>query len=452
MSRIVRGFAYERPLQVLSGSGEEIAMAKRVGIVHYTSPSESIGGVELVIDYQARLLSQAGYEVHLISGDEVQGSNPNIIEHSIPLLSPGNKRVVQVQEQILRERRMTQDFELLKKDIKTGVLEALSDIKKCIVHNIPSMPFNFAGTAAISEITDESRVQMIYWLHDSVLLREEWKDRIGEFPVSLLHHKNPKTVYVAPTHFRAKQFGELPVPYDIGKVTVIPNGVSIEEYIKIDETTKALLKRLGLAFENYIVVTPVRVTPRKNIELALQVIDELKHLVGPAREIRLLITGPPDHMATKMGMAYLEYLKEIIEKRGLREDVIFCHEVINQKREFENGHIKKWGVADVYNVADLVFIPSKEEGFGLPVIEAGASRKPIFCSRIPPFQELLRDDIEGSMFDLDEDPKSIAFRIYRSFLEDKVESNFHNVMKRFDWERVILTRLLSLLSGLPGGS
>jgi glycosyltransferase involved in cell wall biosynthesis len=308
------------------------------------------------------------------------------------------------------------------------------------------MPFNFAATAAINEITDESDIRMVYWLHDTALLRQEWKDRIGKFPFSLLHHRNPRTVFVAPTRFRAKQLAELPEPYRIDNVLVIPNGVNIEEYIKIDQTTKELMKRLGLRFENYIIVTPVRVTPRKNIELALQVVDELKHLIGAALDVRLLVTGPPDHMATKMGMAYLEYLQEIIEKRGLREDVIFCHELINQRREFENDHIKKWSVADVYNVADLVFIPSKEEGFGLPVIEAGASRKPIFCSRIPPFQELLRDDIEGNMFDLNEDPKSIAFRIYRSFLEDKVESNFDNVIKRFDWEKVILRKLASLLS------
>ena len=50
------------------------------------------------------------------------------------------------------------------------------------------------------------------------------------------------------------------------------------------------------------------------------------------------------------------------------------------------------------------------------------------------------------MFDLNEDPKSIAFRIYRSYLGDKVESNFHNVIKRFDWEKVILGKLVSLLS------
>jgi glycosyltransferase involved in cell wall biosynthesis len=420
-------------------------MAKSVGIIHYTGPGQQIGGVELVIDHHARLLAHAGYEVHLIAGNEGGIGHPNVIEHDIPLLSPSNPRVLQVQEQILREQEETSDFSLLKKEIKAEVLRALADLKKCIVHNIPSMPFNFAATAAVNEITDESEIKMVYWLHDSILLREEWRDRMGKFPVSLLHHKNARTVFVAPTHFRAKQLGELPQPYRIDNVLVIPNGVSIEEYIKIDQTTKELMTRLGLRFENYIIVTPVRVTPRKNIELALQVLDELKHLLGPARDIRLLVTGPPDHMATKMGTAYLEYLREIIEKRGLREDVIFCHELINQRREFENGQIKKWSVADVYNIADLVLIPSKEEGFGLPVIEAGASRKPIFCSRIPPFQELLRDDIEGNMFDLNEDPKSIAFRIYRYYLHDKVESNFHNVMKRFDWEKVIFSKLVSLL-------
>jgi glycosyltransferase involved in cell wall biosynthesis len=421
-------------------------MTNRVGIVHYTGLGSLVGGVELVIDYHARLLAEAGHEVHLVSGNEGGLRHPNIVEHCIPLLLPRNPRVVEVQDQILREQHETTDFTLLKKEIKTELSRALSDVRNCIVHNIPSMPFNFAATGAVNEIANESDTKMIYWLHDSAVLREEWRDHLGKFPFSLLHHKNPRTIFVAPTRFRARQLQEAPEPYRIDNVLVIPNGVNIEEYIKIDETTKELMKRLSLRFDNYIIVTPVRVTPRKNIELALQVVDELKHLLGPAHDIRLLVTGPPDHMASKMGMAYLEYLHDIVEKRGLREEVIFCHQLINQRREFESGKIKKWSVADVYNIADLVFIPSKEEGFGLPVIEAGASRKPIFCSRIPPFQELVRDDIESNMFDLTEDPKSIAFRIYRSYLEDKVESNFRNVIKRFDWERVILGKLVPLLS------
>jgi len=229
------------------------------------------------------------------------------------------------------------------------------------------------------------------------------------------------------------------------KIEVVPNGVNIEEFIKIDETTKLLMRKLGLSFENYIIVTPVRVTPRKNIELALFIVDELQHLIGKSRQIKFLITGPPDHQASKLGMAYLEYLRELIVRRGLTENIILCHELIDQKREYRNGNIQKWSVADVYNIADLILIPSREEGFGLPVIEAGAARKPIFCSRIPPFQELIRDDIEGFMFDLAEDPKSIAFRIYRRYLEDRVDNNFDNVIKRFTWESIIRKKLIPLL-------
>jgi glycosyltransferase involved in cell wall biosynthesis len=420
-------------------------MPKRVGIVHYTGLGKMIGGVEVVIDYHARFLGQAGYEVDLIIGDGGETQHANVIEHKIPLISPTNQRVLDVQEQILKNNEETSDFIQLKEEIKKALLEVLAGVRKCIVHNIPSMPFNFAATAAVNEVTDESGIGMIYWLHDSILLREEWREHFGKFPFTLLHHKNPRTTFVAPTRFRARQLNNLPEPCRVENALFIPNGVTIEEYIKIDETTKKLMKKLGLRFDNYIILLPVRVTPRKNVELALQVMDELKHLLGQAREIRLLITGPPDHVAIKTGTEYLEHILEMIEIRGLRENVIFCHKLIGHEREYENGEVRKWSIADVYNIADLIFIPSKEEGFGLPVIEAGASRKPIFCSRIPPFQELARDDIECDMFDLNEDPKSIAFRIYRTYLEDKVESNFHNVVKRFDWERVVIGKLVPLL-------
>lgn len=61
---------------------------------------------------------------------------------------------------------------------------------------------------------------------------------------------------------------------------------------------------------------------------------------------------------------------------------------------------------------------------------ARAARKPLFCSRIPPFQELIREDIEGFMFDLQDDLKNIAFRIFR-LLEDRVNNNFDNVTKKY---------------------
>ena len=417
----------------------------KIGIIHYTAPMKAIGGVEIVIDRHAKYLSEAGYEIHLIYGHGGSLAYKNVIEHRIPLLSPQDPKIERIQEKIIQEEKESAEFDALKENVKNELVKVLSKVDTCIVHNIPSMPFNFVATAAINELADELDAKMIFWLHDSFLLREEGESKMGKFPFTLLHYKNSKVAYVVPTNFRLKQFAGLPEPYRIEKIVVVPNGVDVEEYIKIDETTKLLLKKLGLSLQDFIMVAPVRVTPRKNIELALFVVDELKHLMSSIWRIRLLVTGPPEHQATKMGLLYSEYLRQEINRRNLHENIVFCHEFISQNREFKDGEIKKWSVADVYNIADLVFIPSREEGFGLPVIEAGAARKTLFCSRIPPFQELIRDDLEGYMFDLSESPKSIAFRIYRQFLEDRALNNFDNVTKRFDWDSIISKKIIPLL-------
>jgi len=49
------------------------------------------------------------------------------------------------------------------------------------------------------------------------------------------------------------------------------------------------------------------------------------------------------------------------------------------------------------------------------------------------------------MFDLTEEPKSIAFRIHRLLLEDRVENNFNNVIRRFSWEFIVAEMLIPLL-------
>jgi glycosyltransferase involved in cell wall biosynthesis len=414
-----------------------------LAIVHYTAPPREMGGVEIVIEYHVKFLSELGYNVRVIFGSGGGLDYHNVTEHKIPLLWPNHPRIQAIQEELLRDGK-SGDFNSTKDEITDDLSKALKGVDACIVHNIPSMPFNFAATAAVNDVSDKLR-RTIFWVHDSALLRHEWSQKKQLFPFTLLNHKSENICYVTPTVVRAKELAELDEPYKIENAIVVPNGVNIEEFIKIDETTKLLMRKLGLSFENYIIVTPVRVTPRKNIELALFIVDELQHLLGRSRQIKFLVTGPPDHQASKLGKAYLEYLSEVIVRRGLTENVIFCHELINQKREYHNGSIQKWSVADVYNIADLILIPSREEGFGLPVIEAGAARKPIFCSRIPPFQELIRDDIEGFMFDLAEDPKSIAFRIYRRYLEDRVDNNFDNVIKRFTWESIIKKKLIPLL-------
>lgn len=418
---------------------------KKIGIIHYSGPGRTIGGVEIVISDHANLLSKIGYEVHLIYGSGGGIEDENIVNHDVPLLSTNNPSIKKNQAEILKKFKETKSFKKLKKKIKNELNKIIPELDVCIIHNIPSMQYNFAATAAINEIVDEGKSKFIFWLHDSILFRREWKEHIRKFPFTLLHYRNQKITYVTPTQFRAEQFAHLQIPYDVPSMKVIPNGVDLEEYIKIDQTTKLLMRKIGTSFEDFILLAPVRITPRKNIELAIFVVYELKKMMGSSRSIRLLITGPPDHHAKKLGIDYLDYLRALIGTHGLQENVIFCYTIISHQREFDDSKIKKWSIGDAYNIADLVFIPSKEEGFGLPVIEAGAARKPVFCSRISPFKELIKDDIEGYMFELTEDPKNISFRIHRLLMEDRVENNFNNVLNRFSWEVIIKEKLIPLL-------
>ncbi len=413
--------------------------------MHYTGPGRGVGGVEVVIGDHTHLLNNIGHEVHLIFGEGGGLKGKKILNHRIKLLSTSDPSIKKVQSEILRKYEETQSFKILKKKLKNELIKFIPQLDTLIIHNIPSMPFNFVATAAVNELVEELNLRFIFWLHDSILLRREWEEKIRKFPFSLLHNNNPKITYVTPTKFRAEQFAHLPIPYEIRSMKVIPNGIDIEEYIKIDAITKSLMKKLGISFEDYVLLTPVRITPRKNIELAIFVVYELKKIIKKPRSIRLLITGPPDHHAKKLGVDYLDYLKALVRTHELQEDIIFCYNLISRQREYENDQIRRWSIGDVYNIADLIFIPSKEEGFGLPVIESGAARKPIFCSRIPPFKELIKDDIEGHMFDLTDDPKDISFRINKMLLEDKVENNFNNVLNRFSWESIISNKLEPLL-------
>ncbi|MGC8911946.1 MAG: glycosyltransferase family 4 protein [Nitrososphaeria archaeon] len=431
-------------MELRTSNKNNLKKSKRVGIIHYTAPPSEAGGVEIAIAAQTEFLSSRGYHVHLIFGTGGGFNKDDIIEHSIPLLSPKNPRIVEVQKDVLKNESEAEEFLDVKKEIKTQLKPILENLDTCIVHNIPSMPFNFAATAAINELTEELDTKFIYWIHDIAILREEWKDRIGHFPLTCLLYRNRNITYVTVSHFRASQLEQLPDSHLFGKIHVIPNGVHVEDYLKMDKITLDLMRKLGISFTDLVILIPVRVTPRKNIELALYVADELKRLMGD-RVVKVLITGPPDHQAVTMGIKYMEYLENIIKRRGLEDNVIFCHDIISHERVKKGEKVIKWSIGDAYAISDIVFIPSIEEGFGLPVIEAGAARKMVFCSRIPPFQELIREGIDGFMFDLHESPYNIAYRIYKEVIADVVDSNFNNVMKRFSWENILSRRLLPLL-------
>ena len=70
-------------------------------------------------------------------------------------------------------------------------------------------------------------------------------------------------------------------------------------------------------------------------------------------------------------------LQSLRKSLSLERNVLFLAELVP---EFLPDEV----VSDFYKLADALFLPSREEGFGIPVLEAGLSGIPIFCADILP--------------------------------------------------------------------
>ena len=90
----------------------------------------------------------------------------------------------------------------------------------------------------------------------------------------------------------------------------------------------------------------------------------------------MVVTGPlgPHNPAN---VKYFEKLAALRKELGLENVVCFLAELTAE-------YIPDEVISDFYHLADALFLPSREEGFGIPILEAGLAGLPIFCSDIPP--------------------------------------------------------------------
>ena len=61
--------------------------------------------------------------------------------------------------------------------------------------------------------------------------------------------------------------------------------------------------------------------------------------------------------------------------------------------EVTAGFLPDEVIADFYRLSDALLFPSREEGFGIPIIEAAFSSIPVFCYNIPVLRELGGEDV-----------------------------------------------------------
>ena len=139
-----------------------------------------------------------------------------------------------------------------------------------------------------------------------------------------------------------------------------------------------------------------------------------------------MVTGPlgPHNEAN---VQYLERLRKLRSQLGLEDSVHFLAELV---ASFLPDEV----ISDFYRIADALLFPSREEGFGIPVIEAAFSHLPVFCADIQPLRELGHGDV--TYFSPDEDPVKVADSIARYFQSSAPARLAMRARASFRWEAI----------------
>jgi glycosyltransferase involved in cell wall biosynthesis len=360
----------------------------RIALVHYSAPPV-IGGVERVLAQQAEILAKHGHDVVVVcenKGAKVFGATMEFAP---------NFYIKRVQA-------------------------AIAGCQAVIVHNMFTMPFNWGGSETLAELSREmTGTRFFNWVHDVDVTREA-------FAGLQLKAEN-----VAVSAVRHKEFCEaLKVPPK--QCRIVPNGVDLFATLGLTPKMALFASNNRLLEREMVLFHPTRILARKNIEMSVEVTAALRK---QGVDAVCLITGAPDPHRQESA-EYDAMIRGLIAKRKVQDSVLFAA---------TRSEVMEDDVRSLYAIADVLFSPSKVEGFGLPLLEAPLHRVPVFCSDIPAHRELATKST--NFFKLDAKPDAVATAIRKELAKDHAGALKRDVERRFGWERIYTDFLEPLLSG-----
>ncbi len=406
-------------------------MKPSIAILHYSAPP-IVGGVESTIAAHARLLADHGYPVKIITGRGEQ-SDPRVPLQVIPTLDSKHPSVLEVNRK-LASGIVADEFSSLTTAIIHALKDALTGVDLCIAHNVLTLHKNLALTSALHEIVSMRAERLIGWCHDLAWVDPVYADEMHDgLPWDLLRRKWDGVHYVVVSEARRKDLAQL-LSMSEADIAVVTPGVDVFAFLGIGETAASWANRLKLLEAQPLLLLPARVTRRKNIGLAIEITAALRQLdLNP----KLVVMGPlgPHNPANAQ---YLDELRVLKRQRGVEDGIIFLNEY---------GAVDDGARRDLYLLADALLFTSEREGFGIPILEAGLARLPIFCSDIPPFRESALQ--WAQYFALDQSPADIARQIGHGLDSDARYQLKQRVLREYTWPVIFKDKIEPLLREKP---
>ncbi len=198
------------------------------------------------------------------------------------------------------------------------------------------------------------------------------------------------------------------------KIDVITNGIDNRNYqMKVNQPE---IKQLyGIPPESFMIFFVGRIVYQKGPDILLEAVPQV---TANHRDIVFVFSGEGD---------MIESLRARASQLGLDNVVKFT------------GLIPYWEYIKLLNAADMVCIPSRNEPFGLVLLEAWATQKPVVVANVGGLGENIENYVDG----LKVQPSADAFAWGINYLLDNpdiaklISKNSFEKVKNYSWTNVI---------------
>ena len=191
------------------------------------------------------------------------------------------------------------------------------------------------------------------------------------------------TAVIAVSHFLAEEMRRLYQVAD-GRINVVPNGVNYRAYDGFIDPGE-VKARYGIAPMAPTVLAIGRMTAQKGLDM---LVEAAPMVLASYPEVRFVIVGEGPEK---------NHVVHLAQQAGAARAIVFA------------GSLPHPECVDLTRACDIVAVPSRNEPFGIVVLEAWAAGKPVVATVAGGPREFVWDGVNGLL--VDANPRGLAYGI-----------------------------------------
>lgn len=423
-------------------------------------------GVSLEMDKWKKVLKNMGHKVYFIAGST--GTSDGYV---IPEMNYRFEEDLKIERNAYLKLEEYQDEDELIRAIKKLTLKIEEGLKKILIenkidlivpNNILSIGRSIPTATAFTNVIKELAIRCIGHHHDFYWERNNFSQPTCNFVRKVLEeYYPPKDDLISHVVINSIVQKELKVRRNLDSI-IIPNVFDFDEKLwEVDNYNKDFRERLGIKDNDILMLQATRVTNRKAIELAIDVVGEMqkeenRKILEEAKfyngksfkedsRIVLVLAG-----MIETADNYVERLKT--RAKGSNVEMLFVNNLVEHSRCVKNNN-KIYSLWDTYVFADIITYPSIQEGWGNQFLEGLFAKKPMLVFEYDVYKEDIKekgfkvislgDKYEFDKYGLAKVSEGIIKRaaeecikllIDKDYREKMVEENFQSGKKHFSLE------------------